>query len=224
MSEAGHAPEGVDYYFLVPVTSPLYPGADPLRHHPRGGPSKPQASTHSATFTTSSSGSLWWTGSLASRWTLPKLSRWGAKRHCPSSSTPSGDRSYELSHLPDQSNPHVPNQSVVVDDDDARFGVPDRKYVMRCSYEALGSNFTYRTLGLARPLSSWRLTDFFASAAQAGTESLVCECMGPLGLTTHLTWSCTCDKLHDVGPSSIFSHHACFYFSGLSFYRIGDKT
>jgi hypothetical protein len=34
--------------------------------------------------------------------------------------------------------------------------------------EALGSTFTYRTLGLSRPLDSWRLTDFFASAAQAG--------------------------------------------------------
>ena len=34
--------------------------------------------------------------------------------------------------------------------------------------EALGSTFTYRTLGLTRPLDSWRLTDFFASAAQAG--------------------------------------------------------
>ena len=43
-----------------------------------------------------------------------------------------------------------------------------------CSYEALGSTFTYRTLGLSRPLASWRLTDFFgASAARAGAVTQV---------------------------------------------------
>ena len=39
--------------------------------------------------------------------------------------------------------------------------------------EALGSTFTYRTLGLSRPLDSWRLTDFFASVAQAGSPMQV---------------------------------------------------
>ena len=43
-----------------------------------------------------------------------------------------------------------------------------------CSYEALGSTFTYRTLGLSRPLASWRLTDFFgASAVRTGAVTQV---------------------------------------------------